>query len=327
MMAASTYREAGVDIQAADRWLSRMRPRIRTTHGAEVLKDVGAFAGLFRLPRGFHDPVLVASTDGVGTKLKVAQVVGAHEAIGVDVVAMNTNDVVTYGATPLFFLDYLAVGRLQPALMSQVLRGIVRGCRASGCALLGGETAEMPGVFGRGEYDVAGFCVGIVERAQLLDGSRVRAGDIVIGLASSGVHANGFSLIRQALSGTMVRRLGRRLMTPTRIYVRPLLRLLRRVSVSAVVHVTGGGLTRRLPALAVAHRSLRVHLRPDSWPMPGLFRMIQRAGGLPTEEMHSTFNMGIGMALACRPDDAAAVVRWLRRDGVRAWPIGTIERA
>jgi phosphoribosylformylglycinamidine cyclo-ligase len=173
---------------------------------------------------------------------------------------------------------------------------------------------------------VAGFCVGIVERAQLLDGSRVRAGDIVIGLASSGVHANGFSLIRQALSGTMVRRLGRRLMTPTRIYVRPLLRLLRRVSVSAVVHVTGGGLTRRLPTLAVAHRSLRVHLRPGSWPMPGLFRMIQRAGGLPTEEMLATFNMGIGMALACRPGDAAAVVRWLRRDGVRAWPIGSIER-
>ena len=180
-MAGSSYRQAGVDIQAADRWLSRQRARIRSTHGVEVLEDAGAFAGLFRFPRGrFRDPVLVASADGVGTKLTVAQLIDAHEAIGVDVVAMNTNDVITYGAQPMFFLDYLAVGTLQPALMSSLLRGVVKGCRLSGCALLGGETAQMPGVYRRGEYDVAGFCVGVAERSRLINGSRVRAGDLVV---------------------------------------------------------------------------------------------------------------------------------------------------
>ena len=228
---AVTYRQSGVDVEGANAWLSRMRPLIRSTHGAGVLADRGRFAGLFRLAGlRLRDPVLVASTDGVGTKLKVAQLTRSHEAIGVDVVAMNTNDVLVYGARPLFFLDYIAVGRLQPALMSSLLRGIVLGCRRSGCALLGGETAEMPGVYRRGEYDVAGFCVGVVERVQLIDGSRVRAGDAVVGLASSGVHANGFSLVRRVFTPAQLSRLRRPLLAPTRIYVKPVLRVMREES-------------------------------------------------------------------------------------------------
>ena len=315
-----------MDIERTDGWLARMRPLIRSTRRPEVLTDRGQFAGLFRLAAlRLRDPVLVASTDGVGTKLKVAQLTGSHEAIGVDVVAMNTNDVLVYGAQPLFFLDYLAVGRVQPALMSGLLRGIARGCRQSGCALLGGETAEMPGVYRRGEYDVAGFWVGVVERARLIDGSRVRPGDAVIGLASSGVHANGFSLVRRALTRAQLFRFRRQLLAPTRIYVKPVLRVLKEVPIAAIAHVTGGGLARRLPSLVSARRGLRVRLAPKSWRVPPIFRMIQEAGHISTVEMMRTFNMGIGMALACHPGDSPRVVRIMQEAGVPAWPIGTIE--
>jgi phosphoribosylformylglycinamidine cyclo-ligase len=291
------------------------------------LKDLGAFGGLFRLPAGrFRDPVLVASTDGVGTKLTLAHSVSDFETIGLDAVAMNVNDVLVYGAQPLFFLDYLAVGKLRPALMSPLLRGIVRGCRESGCALLGGETAEMPGVYRNGDYDVAGFCVGIVERGQLLDGLQVRPGDAVVGLASSGIHANGFSLVRRALSKAQLARWHRQLMRPTRIYVKPVLGLLRRVRVTSIVHVTGGGLSRRLPGLVKAQPRLRVRLREGSWRVPRIFQMIQNEGRITDREMHATFNMGIGMALACRAGDAERVVRVMKRAGVAAWRIGTIEQ-
>lgn len=323
-----TYRSVGVDIDAADAWLARMRPLIRSTHRPGILSDRGQFAGLFRLAAlRLRDPVLVASTDGVGTKLKVAQLAGQHEAIGVDVVAMNTNDVLVYGAQPLFFLDYLAVGRLQPALMSSVLRGIVRGCRQSGCALLGGETAEMPGVYGRGEYDVAGFCVGVVERAKVIDGSAVRAGDAVIGLASSGVHANGFSLVRRVLTRAQLMRLKHQLLAPTRIYVKPVLAALRQASIHAIAHITGGGLSRRLPSLVAGRRGARVRLISESWRMPSIFRAIQEAGQLSHDEMMRTFNMGVGMALVVRPRDAGRVTQLMRRAGVPAWTIGAIERS
>lgn len=321
-----TYRKAGVDIAGADRWITGLSPLVRTTHGAEVLRDLGSFAGLIRLPRGLRDPVLVASTDGVGTKLKVAQLVGAHDAIGVDVVAMNANDVLVYGARPLFFLDYLAVGRLQPAVMSQLVRGIVKGCRLSGCALLGGETAEMPGVYRRGEYDVAGFCVGIAERARLIDGSAVRAGDRIVGLASSGVHANGFSLVRRVFSRAQLARLQRQLLVPTRIYVKPVLSVLKTVPVHAMAHITGGGLARRLPMLVAKARGLHVRLIRGSWPIPPIFRAIQDAGRVSRDEMMRTFNMGIGMAVVCRAADVPRVMRIMQRSGVPAWPIGTIER-
>lgn len=323
----ATYRKAGVDIEKADAWLVRMRPLMRSTRRPGMLADRGQFAGLFRLASlRMRDPVLVASTDGVGTKLLLARSVAELEAIGVDAVAMNTNDILVYGAQPLFFLDYLAVGAIQPALMSALLRGIVRGCRQSGCALLGGETAEMPGVYARGEYDVAGFCVGVVERTKLIDGSQVRAGDAIVGLASSGVHANGFSLVRKALSSAQLAQLRRRLLAPTRIYVQPVLRALARVPIHAMAHVTGGGFTRRVPSLTAGHQGLRARLRPGSWRVPAVFGAIQRAGRIPLKEMMATFNMGVGMAVACAPYDAPRLERLMRADGVDAWTIGTIEQ-
>jgi phosphoribosylformylglycinamidine cyclo-ligase len=301
-----------------------MQPLIRTTLRPEVLRDRGQFAGLMRLPRGLRDPVLVASTDGVGTKLKVAELCGAYEAIGVDAVAMNTNDVLVYGAAPLLFLDYLAVGSLQPGMMSRLVKGIVRGCRDSGCALIGGETAEMPGLYRNGDYDVAGFCVGVVDRARLIDGSAVRRGDAVVGLASSGVHANGFSLVRQALGPARLRRMSRRLCAPTRIYVRPVLDMIKAVPVRAIAHITGGGLARRLPSLVKRRPGLRVDWQPPRWTVPAVFRDIQRAGGITDTEMYRTFNMGIGMALACRARDAGRVLAIARRHRVPAWIIGTV---
>jgi phosphoribosylformylglycinamidine cyclo-ligase len=322
---AVTYRKAGVDIEAANGWLAHVRPLIRSTRSPRVLADRGQFGGLFSLAGlGLREPVLVASTDGVGTKLKVAELAGAHEGIGVDAVAMNVNDVLVYGARPLFFLDYLAVGGIQRPLMSALLRGVVRGCRESGCALLGGETAEMPGLYRAGEYDVAGFCVGVVERAKLIDGSRIRAGDAVVGLASSGVHANGFSLVRRIFTRAELRHHARELLGPTRIYVKPVLTALRTVSIRAMAHITGGGLARRLPSLVSGARGLRVRIAPGSWPVPKVFGVIQRAGRISDGEMARTFNMGIGMALVCRPGDAGRLITLMRRAGVPAWPIGTI---
>ena len=322
-----TYKRAGVDVEGADAWLSRMRPLIKTTSRAGILADRGQFGGLFKFaPNGMREPVLVASTDGVGTKLKLAQLAGRHEAIGIDAVAMNVNDILVYGARPLFFLDYLAVGRLRPAVMSALLRGIVDGCRQADCALLGGETAEMPGVYRPGEYDVAGFCVGVVDRAKLIDGSSVRAGDAVVGLASSGVHANGFSLVRAAFPRAELRRRAGELLRPTRIYVKPVLAALRAVPISAMAHITGGGLARRLPGLTARRPGLRVRVDGGSWPVPPIFTAIQRAGRVPAREMYRTFNMGIGMALVCRPADAARLIGIMRRAGVRAWTIGAIER-
>ena len=320
-----TYRQAGVDMVAADRWLARMQGAIRSTHGPEVLKDLGAFAGLFRLPaKRFRDPVLVSSTDGVGTKIKAAQLTNDHACIGIDAVAMNTNDVLVYGATPLFFLDYIAVGHIQPAMMSALLHGIIDGCRQSGCALIGGETAEMPGVYPEGEYDVAGFCVGIVERAKIVDGRRVRAGDVVVGLASSGIHSNGFSLVRRVMSSaTLIKHRGL-VMVPTRIYVKPVLAALKEISIPSIVHVTGGGLTRRLSRLVSSASGLEVTLHSWSWRVPPVFHAIQEAGQIATDDMLKTFNMGIGMALTCRPKDTARLVQGMRRFGVSAWPIGTI---
>lgn len=326
-MTVATYRKAGVDIEATDRWLSRLSPLIRSTHGPEVLPDRGQFAGLFRLPaRRFRDPVLVSSTDGVGTKLTLARSPQDYAVIGVDAVAMNANDIIVYGAQPMFFLDYVAVGKVRPRILNPLLGGIAQGCKLSGCALLGGETAEMPGVYGEDGYDVAGFCVGIVERRRIVDGSQVRAGDLVVGLASSGVHANGFSLIRRAFGPSELRRRHRQLMVPTRIYVKPVLATLARARVSAIAHVTGGGLARRLPSLVANAKGLRVRWTPGSWPVPKIFEHIQRAGRIDDEEMSRTFNMGIGMALACRPQDADTVMQGMRRHGLSCWLIGRIER-
>jgi phosphoribosylformylglycinamidine cyclo-ligase len=323
----ASYRQAGVDVEGADQWLARMKPLVRSTWGAQVLPDRGQFAGLITLGRSrFKDPVLVASTDGVGTKLKVAQLAGRYEGLGIDAVAMNVNDVLVYGAQPLFFLDYIAIGRLQPPLMSALLRGVVDGCRQSGCALLGGETAEMPGVYRGEDFDLAGFCVGVVERRRILDGRTVRAGDVIVGLASSGVHANGFSLVRQALSSAQLRRHADALLTPTRIYVKPVAALQRQVQIKAITHVTGGGLARRLPSLVGRQPRLQARLHERSWPVPAIFDVIQRAGGIAPREMSRTFNMGIGLALVCPRQEAVRAVRVANAQGCAAWVIGHLER-
>ncbi len=327
-MTTATYRQAGVDVASTDRWLARLGPIIRSTHGPEVLPDRGQFAGLFQLSsRRYRDPVLVSSTDGVGTKLKIAQLVNRHTSIGIDAVAMNTNDVLVYGARPLFFLDYIAMGKVRPKLLSDLLRGIVRGCKLSGCALVGGETAEMPDVYGHDEYDVAGFCVGVAERRQLVNGSRVRAGDVIVGLASSGVHANGFSLVRKVFTASELKRWSRELLVPTRIYVKPVLAALQRVAVSGMAHVTGGGLTRRLSSLTARRPHLKTVWGPGRWPVPKIFQRIQQAGRIPPEEMYATFNMGVGMALTCRPVETQQLIHLFRRHGVQAWAIGRIERS
>lgn len=329
MAIVKTYHRAGVNIAAAEHAISGLSRVIRATHGPAVLPDKGQFASLFRLAAAgrWRDPVLVSSTDGVGTKLKVAQQFGRHEGIGIDVVAMNTNDVLAYGARPLFFLDYIAMGRLNRRVFGALVRGVAKGCALSGCALVGGETAEMPGVYKPDEYDVAGFCVGVVERAKIIDGSQVRADDRVIGLASSGVHANGFSLARAALGPAGLRRFKRQLLEPTRIYVKPVLAAAATFRLGAIAHVTGGGLARRLSSLTAKHPGLRARWEPGSWPVPAIFEQIQAAGRIDDDEMHRTFNMGIGMAVACRRRDATALLQWFAHRKVPAWIIGRVEQA
>lgn len=324
-----TYRKSGVDVAGADAWLSHLAPLVRSTHRKSVVSGSKQFTGLFALngSASKKGSILVASADGVGTKLKLASNPRHHQSLGIDVVAMNVNDVITCGAKPLFFLDYLAVGELQPKMMTHLIRGIVDGCKQSDCVLLGGETAEMPAFYKKGEYDVAGFCVGIVERKQLIDGSKVRVGDAIVGLASSGVHANGFSMVRKVFSKRQLTQHKRDLLVPTRIYVKPVLRAIETVSIHAIAHITGGGLARRIPSLLTGRQGLRTRLIKNSWPIPSLFKSIQREGMIKTEEMFSTFNMGIGMAMVCPVTRVKRLKRLLKSLKVPAWTIGIIERA
>lgn len=325
MVRRLSYRTAGVDLAAAGRWVQDLRRLVRSARRPEVRGGLEGFGGLFRIA---PDRYLVASADGAGTKVTLAQLANTHEGIGRDVVAMNVNDVLTFGAEPLFVLDYLAMGRLDRRVMQALVRGVARGCRESGAALLGGETAEMPGCYGPGEYDIAGFAVGVVDRRRLVDGATVRRGDVVVGLASSGVHANGFSLVRRVLAPAYLRRhraLLRQLLTPTRIYVRPVLSSLRHVPIKAMAHITGGGLAERLPSV-VAHAGARltVHLRPRSWMIPPIFRLVQERGRIAPEEMFRTFNMGIGFVAVCAARHASALQRALARFHVTSWVIGDI---
>lgn len=307
-----TYKEAGVDIDKADAFVDSIRTLVKSTFRTGVLGDVGGFGGLFHLdPNRYRDPVLVASTDGVGTKLKVAILMGRHDTIGIDLVAMCVNDILVHGAAPLFFLDYLAMGRLEPEIATQILEGIAGGCRQARCALIGGETAEMPGVYQPGDYDLAGFAVGVVERSQLLDGSDIRVGDKILGLASNGLHANGFSLVRKVFFdrlGLSVHQeipelggpLGEELLKPTRIYVEPVLNLMRDLPPKGIAHITGGGLVGNLPR--ILPRGCQAVLRRGSWPVPAIFRVLQEKGNIPESEMWRTFNQGIGLVLVVRPE-------------------------
>jgi phosphoribosylformylglycinamidine cyclo-ligase len=326
-----TYRDAGVDIDAGDELVERIKRRVRRTLRPEVLGGIGGFGALVELPPGrWREPVLVSGTDGVGTKLRLAIDSGRHDTVGVDLVAMCVNDVVVQGAEPLFFLDYFATGRLDVGVAERVIGGIAEGCAQAGCALVGGETAEMPGMYAGADYDLAGFCVGVVEKQRIVDGSSTVAGDVVIGLASSGPHANGYSLIRKLLEldggGGATRIDGQPLldllMTPTRIYVRSVLRLLGTVAVHGVAHITGGGLSGNIPR--VLPPGLEARLDPAAWVRGGVWQWIQRAGEVADEEMHRTFNCGIGMTVQVAAADAGPALACLADCGETAAVIGEI---
>src|SRR6266853_1439408 len=320
-----TYRDAGVDIDEGDALVERIKPHARRTMRPEVLAGIGGFGGLFEIPKGYREPVLVAGTDGVGTKLKLAFTSGRHETVGIDLVAMSVNDVVVCGAEPVVFLDYFATSRLRADQAEQVIKGIAEGCLRAGCALIGGETAELPGFYRRGEYDLAGFCVGVVEKSRILDGSRVKAGDVVLGMASSGLHSNGFSLVRKVFEKDLSAQLARELLEPTRIYVKDCLALRDAVDVHAFAHITGGGLPGNLPrVLPSGHRAL---LRRGSWPVPPIFDRIQKAGKVDEAEMLRTFNMGIGMCAVVARADAPRALELLVRRGQPAFEIGVVEAA
>ena len=329
-----TYRDAGVDIDAGNEVVERIKPAIRRTLRPEVLGGgIGGFGGLFDLSGKFREPVLVSGTDGVGTKLILAKQLNRHDTIGIDLVAMCVNDVLVQGAEPLFFLDYFATGKLHVDTTVAVVGGIAKGCELAGCALIGGETAEMPDMYPPGEYDLAGFCVGAVEKSRLVDGSRVRAGDLLIGIASSGPHSNGYSLIRKILAragnpldmeigGT---KLADALMEPTRIYVKPVLELLARHDLHAMAHVTGGALVEKI--IRVVPKPLGLDIDTSAWPLPPVFDWLQREGNVSREEMWRTFNCGVGFVLMVAPNEAAAIEADLANLGLAHWRIGQVTPA
>ena len=328
-----TYRDAGVDIDAGNALVERIKPLVARTRRAGVLGGLGGFGGLFELGGRYREPVLVSGTDGVGTKIKLAQQLHRHDTIGIDLVGMCVNDVLVQGAEPLFFLDYFATGKLDVEVAAAVIAGIARGCEESGCALLGGETAEMPDMYPPGEYDLAGFCVGAVEKSELLDGSAVKAGDVLIGVASSGAHANGFSLIRKILDrseNALDTRLGDialvdALLAPTRLYVKPMLALLRDCAVHGFSHITGGGLVENI--IRVVPDGLGLDIDAHAWPQTALFDWIAREGAVPPSEMWRTFNCGIGFVVICSDSDASSIATHLTQSGLEHWPIGRVVHA
>jgi len=328
-----TYREAGVDIDAGEDAVRRITPLARATSRAEVIGGLGGFASFVSVPSKYREPVLVSSTDGVGTKLKVAFLAGRHDTVGIDLVAMGVNDIIVHGAEPLYFLDYIAVGRLDPEQIEAIVSGVATGCRQAGCALVGGEMAEHPDSHAPGEYDLAGFAVGVVERTRLIDGSAVRPGDVVIGLASSGLHSNGFTLVRRIVFDVMRlgvfdplpgtdRSVADELLEPTRIYARAIQKLLETVEVRAMAHVTGGGLTGNVPR--VLPQGCRVRIFRDSWSMPAVFETLREAGRVEDAEMFRTFNMGVGYLVIVPPTAAETAARLLREEGEKVARLGEV---
>ena len=329
-----TYRRAGVDISAGNEAVRRLAPLAAATRRPGVLGGIGGFGGLFAVPPRLKRPVLVASTDGVGTKLKIAFALDRHDTVGIDLVAMSVNDILVQGAEPLFFLDYIACGKLLPGRIADLVKGMAEGCLQAGCALLGGETAEMPGFYKPGEYDLAGFAVGAAERGGLIDGSGIRPGDVLLGLPSSGLHSNGYSLARAVVEARWGRRawgrtlpgdgrsIGEAFLAPTRIYVKPVLGLLKRHAVGGIVHLTGGGWTENIPRVLPPGCAAAVDL--GSWPVPPLFSLLEREGRIGREEMLRTFNLGIGLILVARPPVAEGLMRALRRRGEACHVVGSV---
>ncbi|MCI3922822.1 phosphoribosylformylglycinamidine cyclo-ligase [Paenibacillus sp. TRM 82003] len=332
---SEAYKQAGVNIAAGNEAVERMKRHVARTTRPEVIGGLGGFGGLFAMNKDkYQEPVLVSGTDGVGTKLKVAFAADKHDTVGIDAVAMCVNDIVVQGAEPLFFLDYLAVGVLEPGKVEQIVAGVAEGCVQAGCALIGGETAEMPSMYQDGEYDIAGFTVGVVDRPKMIDGSTIQAGDAIIGLASSGVHSNGFSLVRRllldsgkygvhdkvsALGGPT---LGEALLAPTRIYVKPVLKLIESVQVRGMAHITGGGFIENIPRVLPAN--VNAHLRLGSWPMPPIFGLLREEGKLTHDDCYRTFNMGIGYIIVVPADAREAAMNALAAAGETPYEIGVI---
>ncbi|MFH1496091.1 MAG: phosphoribosylformylglycinamidine cyclo-ligase [Pseudomonadota bacterium] len=326
-----SYRDAGVDIDAGDALVENIKPYARRTMRPEVLGGLGGFGAMFEIGKKYQNPVLVSGTDGVGTKLKLAFMTGKHDTIGIDLVAMSVNDILVQGAEPLFFLDYFACGKLDVATATDVIKGIAAGCEQAGCALIGGETAEMPGMYPAGEYDLAGFAVGAVEKDKIITGQTIKAGDVVLGLASSGAHSNGYSLVRKIIERTGIdlnsdfhgRPLRDVVLAPTRIYVKPLLKLMGELPVKGMAHITGGGLLENIPR--VLPENLTAVIQKSSWTMPPLFSWMQQEGNVAEKEMHRTFNCGIGMIVIVAAEQAEAAMASLSASGEQVWRIGQIE--
>jgi phosphoribosylformylglycinamidine cyclo-ligase len=318
-----SYRDAGVDIDAGDALVEAIKPFAKRTMRPEVLAGIGGFGALCELPKKYKHPVLVSGTDGVGTKLKLAFQLDKHDTVGIDLVAMSVNDVLVQGAEPLFFLDYFACGKLEQGVAASVIKGIARGCELAGCALIGGETAEMPGMYPAGEYDLAGFCVGVVEKERILDGKSIQPGDALLGLASSGPHSNGYSLIRKILEREPSKA-AESLLEPTRIYVKSVLKLLESVPVKGLAHITGGGLTGNVPRILPSNSRATIH--KAAWHRPEVFQWLQRAGNVAEDEMHRVFNCGIGMVAVVGAADAKRAMDNLRASGETVYEIGAIEK-
>ena len=331
----ATYKEAGVDIEAGNSFVQKIKPLVKSTFRPEVMTEIGGFGGLFSLNASkYKNPVLVSGTDGVGTKLKLAFLADRHDTVGIDLVAMCVNDIVVQGAEPLFFLDYLATGKLDPEKAAQIVAGIAEGCRQAGCALIGGETAEMPGFYADGEYDIAGFTVGVVEKEQIIDGSSITVGNKLIGIGSSGLHSNGYSLARRIIFDHMglsinsplpdsSKTVAEELLTPTRIYVRAVMNLLKDFRINGIAHITGGGLLENVPR--VLPKGCAASFKLDSWTMPSIFTTMQEAGNVEQNEMYRTFNMGIGMVLAVAATDVDDILSRLNGLGEQAWLIGEVK--
>ena len=328
-----SYRDAGVNIDAGNAFVEKIKTSVASTNRPGVLGSLGGFGGLFELPENYNQPVLVSGTDGVGTKLKLAIDLNKHDTIGIDLVAMCVNDILVLGAEPLYFMDYYATGELNTEIAASVVEGIAEGCRQSNAALIGGETAEMPGMYGKGDYDLAGFCVGVVEKQKIIDGSKVKAGDVMIAIASSGPHSNGYSLVRKIIEvnnadinasfGENEQALGDALLAPTRIYVKTIHQLLETFDIHAMAHITGGGLLENIPR--VLPDNAQAVVDTDSWQLPDVFQWLQKNGNVEINEMYRTFNCGVGMVLIVDTDEADAIVSMLVKNGDNVWQLGQVE--
>ena len=328
---SESYSKSGVNLEAGYEVVRRIKKHISTTNRLGTMGNIGSFGGMFDLSLlKYKEPVLVSGTDGVGTKLVIAQTLDKHDTIGQDVVAMCVNDCLAQGAEPLFFLDYVAVGKNHPAQIEQIVKGVADGCILAGCALIGGETAEMPGMYAEDEYDIAGFSVGVVEKSKLIDGSKVEVGDTIVGIASSGVHSNGFSLVRRIITESMDSydtpfegsTVGETLLTPTKIYIKPVLEVIKNVDVHAICHITGGGFDENIPR--VVHDDQGILINEGTWPILPIFKYLEKTGNIPHREMFNVFNMGSGMMIIVKPSDADKVISILEAKGEKAYKIGEI---